>query len=60
MESRKLKISFNKSGRGTLTPKLALPIVFVRKMGITEEDRDIELIYDDDKKEIILKKLKNF
>ena len=58
MESRRLKISFNKSGRGSLTPKLTLPIVLVRKMGITEEDRDIELTYNDNKNEIILKKLK--
>lgn len=58
MESRKLKISFNKSGRGTLTPKLALPTLIIRDMGITEEDRDIELLYDEEKKEIILKKFK--
>lgn len=56
MESRKLKVSFNKSGRGTYTPKLALPISCIKDMGITKEDRDIELLYDNEKKQIILKK----
>ncbi len=58
METRKLKISFNKSGRGTYTPKLALPTLIIRDMGITEEDREVELLYDKEKKEIILKKSK--
>ena len=56
MESRKLRISFNKSGRGTYTPKLALPTSYIKDMGITKEDRDIELLYDNEKKQIILKK----
>lgn len=56
MEERILKINFNKSGRGTKTPKLALPTSFIRDMGITEEDREIKLLYDTEKKEIILKK----
>lgn len=51
-----LKISFNKTGAGNFTPKLALPASFVKNMGITKEDREIKLIYDENKKEIILKK----
>ena len=58
METRILKVSFNKSGRGTMTPKLALPTTVVRKIGVTEEDREIELIFDEEKEEIILKKFK--
>ncbi len=56
MERRILKISFNKSGRGTYTPKLALPITFTDKMGISFEDREIDVFFDEDKKEIIIKK----
>lgn len=56
MEKRILKINFNKSGRGTKTPKLALPIAFIKNMGISEDNREIELIYDEGKKEIIIKK----
>lgn len=59
MDSRKLKISFNKSGRGTYTPKLALPTSIIRDMGITQEDRDIELTYNEQTKEITLKKYQN-
>lgn len=58
MEKRILKISFNKSGRGTKTPKLALPMTYIRDMGIVEEDREIELIYDENRKEIVIKKHK--
>lgn len=57
MEKRILKISFNKSGRGTYTPKLALPISYINSMGITQDEREIEVYFDDEKKEIILKKL---
>lgn len=56
MEKRILKINFNKSGRGTKTPKLALPMTFIKNMGISEDNREIELIYDEEKKEIIIKK----
>lgn len=58
MEGRILKISFNKSGRGTKTPKLALPMAYIRDMGITEEDREIELFYNQSTKEITIKKNK--
>lgn len=56
MESRVLKINFNKSGRGTKTPKIALPISMITDMGITEENREIKLFYDSEKKQIILQK----
>lgn len=50
MENRILKISFNKSGRGTYTPKLALPAMFINKMGITKEEREIEIFFNEEKK----------
>ena len=56
MEERILKINFNKSGSGSYTPKLALPATFINKMGITKEEREIKIIFDEEKKEIILKK----
>ena len=58
METRILKVNFNKSGRGTLTPRITLPVVVVRKIGVTEEDREVELIFDEEKEQIILKKFK--
>ena len=56
MEKRILKVSFNKSGRGTYTPKVALPISFINRMGITQEDRNIEVTFDEEKGEITIKK----
>lgn len=56
MEERKLKISFNKSGRGSYTPKIALPITDIRKMKVTPEDRQINYYYNDKEDIIILSK----
>lgn len=41
MENRNLKISFNKSGSGSYTPRLSLPITWIREMGISQEDREV-------------------
>lgn len=58
MDKRILKISFNKAGSGSITKRLTLPSRIIADMGITENDREIELLYDENKKEIIIKKLK--
>ena len=48
MENRNLKISFNKSGSGSLTPRLSLPITWIREMGISQEDREVVVsLYED-------------
>ena len=56
MEERKLKVNFNKSGRGSYTPRLSLPIIDLRDMGITPEDRQVTYYYDSKNKQIIIKK----
>ena len=56
MEKRKLKVNFNKSGRGSYTPRLSLPIIDLRDMGITPEDRQVTYYYDKKNKQIIIKK----
>ncbi len=56
MEERKLKINFNKSGRGSYTPKIALPITDVKRMEITPEDRQVNYYYNDKEDIIILSK----
>lgn len=58
MNERILKISFNKAGSGSITKRLTLPSRIIADMGITENDREIELLYDENKKEITIKKLK--
>ncbi len=58
MEERTLNVNFNKSGSGSLTPRLALPIVDLRDMGVTPENREISYYYDEKNKQIIIKKKK--
>ncbi len=56
MEERKLKINFNKSGRGSYTPKIALPITDVKRMKITPEDRQVNYYYNEDNDIMVLSK----
>lgn len=56
MEKKDLKISFNKNGNGSLTPKVALPKKWTDKMDITLEEREIQVCFNEDTKEIIIKK----
>jgi len=58
MEDRTLKIIFNKSGSGSITPKMNIPISWLKDMGVTIQEREVIAIYDEDKKEIIIKKKK--
>ena len=55
MEKRDLNISFYKAGNGTAT-RLTVPITWLRKLGITPENRAVELFFDEEKKQLILKK----
>ncbi|MBM6875696.1 AbrB/MazE/SpoVT family DNA-binding domain-containing protein [Fusobacterium mortiferum] len=57
MEKRDLNISFYKAG-GTLATRLNIPIPWIKKMGLTPEERGIELIFDEEKEEIIIRKKK--
>ena len=54
MEERKAKIMFTKSGRGSLTTRITLPITWVRELEATPEDREVKLILKDNK--IIIEK----
>jgi hypothetical protein len=56
MEARNLKISFNKSGAGNLTPKISLPAVWIKEMGIDLENREVEVIFENN--EIVIRKRK--
>lgn len=52
------KVIFAKDGRGGVTPKVSIPISWLRDMGITDIDREIDLKYDEEKKEFIIQKKK--
>ena len=56
MEERELKILFGKSGNGYISPRICLPIDWIKKMGISQENREVTVTYDEKSKEIIIKK----
>lgn len=55
MEHRDLKVMFAKSGSGSITTRLAIPKKWANDMGLSPEEREVEVTYTDNK-EIIIKK----
>lgn len=47
--SRILKVLFSKSGSGSTTTKITLPITWIKEMGIDEENREVEVSFDNGK-----------
>lgn len=56
MEKRDLNISFSKSGAGNFSPKITLPKKWTDKMGISQEKRQVEVFFNENTNEIIIKK----
>lgn len=56
MEKRDLKIMFAKSGNGFLTTRLSVPKAWVDDMEITQDEREVEVEYNTETKEITIKK----
>lgn len=59
MEVRNMKISFGKSGSGSISPRVSLPLSWLKRVGITPEDREVEIIFDEKNQTIIIKKQSN-
>ena len=57
MEKRDSKISFSKSGNG-IGAKITLSMPLLRKIGITPENKEVEVIYDEEEEKIIILKKK--
>lgn len=57
MEKRDLKVSFSKTGNG-MGARIPLSIPLLKKMGITQEEREVEIIYDEENQIITIKKKK--
>ncbi len=57
MEKRDLNISFYKAGNGEAT-RVSLPKPWLRELGITKEDKAIELIFDKKNEQLIIRKKK--
>lgn len=58
MEERRLKVLFGKSGAGSINTRICLPITDLKKMGVTPENREVIYFFDEEKKEMIIKKAK--
>ncbi|WP_277287552.1 hypothetical protein [Sneathia sanguinegens] len=54
-EKRNLKISYSKCGTG-IGAILRVPIPLLKELGITQEEREIELILDREQKALLIKK----
>jgi len=50
MEERKLKILFGKSGSGSISPRISLPMSWIKDMGLSQENREVNVKYDEKKK----------
>ena len=48
MKTTDLKIQFNKSGSGSLTPRVTLPASWIEELNITPEDREVIVTLLDD------------
>lgn len=52
---RELNVTFNKSGNGSYTPRVVLPIAWVREMGLDQDNKKIKAIFENG--EIRIKRL---
>lgn len=55
-EKRTMNLIYNKDGHGSMTTKISVPKKWADDMGFSAEDREAELCYDSQKKEILVKK----
>ena len=55
-EKRNLNIIWTKAGTGSPTTKLSIPISWCYDMGLSKKEREVEIIYDEENKEIIIRK----
>lgn len=56
IEERKLNIMWVKSGSGSPTTRLSVPISWCYHMGISEDDRGVIAVFDYENDEIVIKK----
>lgn len=55
MEERKLKVIFGKSGSGSISPRISLPMSWIKDMGLSQEKREVKVEYDENQKIITIK-----
>ena len=57
MEVKKVKIVLNKSGNGNITPRCPIPVEWFRKMGLSENELDVEIKFVEETGEFVVKKV---
>lgn len=57
-EIRTVKMIFNKDGHGSLSTRISIPKSWANKLGFSVENREAEIVFDDEKECIIIKKIK--
>lgn len=57
MEKRNAKIQFPKVGNGT-GARVVLSLPLLKKLGIDQENREVEIIYDEEKQTVTIQKRK--
>lgn len=59
MEEKRARVIFNKSGgtagKGGITNRITIPTTWIKEMGITEDQREVNISFDGEK--IIIKKV---
>ena len=58
MEKRVLNISFYKSGNGGISSRLSIPIKWIKDMELIQDDKSVEVYYDEVTKTITIQKKK--
>lgn len=56
MEERILKVLWNRSGSGSISPRVLIPIGWLRDMGISEESKELKATYNEKTKTIEIEK----
>ena len=57
-EIRTVKMIFNKDGHGSLSTRISIPKSWADKLGFSQENREAEILFDDEKGCIVIKKIK--
>lgn len=57
-EIRTVKMIFNKDGHGSLSTRISIPKSWADKLGFSVENREAEILFDEEKECIVIKKIK--
>ena len=57
MDKRDVKVSFGKAGNG-IGAKITLPVPWLKDMGVIQDDRNVEMSYNEETHQITISKRK--